>query len=1482
MNNLIALSLFNTASSGQAGLGADLLAAWASARTASANPQPVASGDPNAPRAPWAVGVSQPKDEALVESALGGAAFFDTGAAQFADAGVEGDYARLFALHSGLKKLSALAEALEADKLNGARRTRLEDVVTRGKEELDAFFKAETFSDVRVALGDRTDKAASKLGVPVQSEDYITGLIHKGGLTDKLLGLDPNAQFDIVVTNAAGATQHVAIDLAEMGSLPRSLGSVVNFINAELASAGAATRLQTVNQAPKTTKIFVAGRTIEKPYVGPPLYALKVDARAGEQIAFEAAAPRPAFYVVGETQSGARLIKLEDMLGTPGEPVRRARSAATEAPISAAAGFLGAGAPYAATPAEAWERNSFALVDEDADTATGTEAALAAAGEAQITVQFADGRNLSVTTAWRDETQEAWRTRAGESESAARLHDLAERLTQLLHEQGVSAGLDVWSDGDGLSGLSLYGTDFLKLTNLTIGAKQITLQNGRAPTGGLDGGLRAGVHARRFEAVAVAGASALFTEAQTLTITDARTAHAITVDGGEDGLSAADLALAFNAKLAELNLPARVALVDVAGQLTLQVDSSHEISAVATRLNESNFTAARIAPGAWVDGGLPITVAGAPTADFRRTWSASAGAPLTALGNEGALDIAITFETGAGDKVVTVAVSALERAGDPDPAPGQWASAFQARLDEALNAAGIYAASDSLAAITIAEDSGQRLKSVVVNGVTFDYAASAPAVLGGAFAAQRTFAADGLATTTTDTLASLTNDPIVSLTLDTIWGERTVTASLEAGDPRTLESAALRLNEALAAAGYDVGVEAADLAVGAGLRIVAGASSTIVRASGLALGGVEAPLTLDAIDATSHADDPIGAAAVATRAARGAAAIATAPGGSTAVAPSVNITGWFPGRAFDVALGDGAKVSGARASAVGADGAIYVVADLENLAGDQPVKGARDVALLKYDSAGKLLYTRTLGAADEAQGFALAVAADGRVAIAGAIEGALSGAGAAGGERDSFVTVFDAEGREAWTARRGAKADDEAAALAFADTGALIVIGRTSGSLSNQTALGGADAYVRGYSTAGAELFTRQFGGAGADGATALTLRTAGDAIEITTGGVESTRGIIRQFTYSTTTGLSTGATRDLGAFGAGAAIKSLVIDGAALYVGGAVRADHLTTGGLARVAVAGLEGFVARISTDLGSAAIDRTTYLGAAGGDSISTLKIVGGAVYAAGAAEGAIAGAQRKGATDGFLARLDEAGDIAWLRNFNTSGGTLRLTSLAVDPEGVSALDVFGLPRGAVAARDSTRLIDLTALRVGDELSISVNEGRARRITISKDDTLASLASRLDQALGARGDARIVRDGEVHRIELTARRGDAIFLSPGREGRDALAALGVDAGVISIRPTPDSPGGKGEIRAFGLGLSLSDLKVGDKDEARKAKIDISAALSILRQAYDALADPASLDKTDAEKAREQRLNGAAPAHIQAQYANYRAALLRLGGLI
>jgi len=524
------------------GVDANLLTAWAKAKAGVGVDTTTAAQDPNAPLAPvWTPGIS-PNDASLVQRALANRAFFDVDAKLYSDLGATGDYKRLFALYSGLTTLNALAGQAESGSLSKVERSRIEAQFTRGLTELQDFFAQQQFEDMRLAQADRVDAAQTTLALPVKSEDYTTGIVHRGALYETVSGLAANARFDIVATSAVGTQRRVEIDLAQMGSIPRTLGNVVGFINNKLSAAGASSRLETVDQTPKTTNLFVGGQVIQQRYSGPKQFALKVDVRAGERVALEPVAAQPAFYVVGDVTGGARLIKLSDTSEAAGQPHFLDRPGATADPIGAhvSTGYAGG----------AFEQRSNVMASADPNN---VEDALRAAGEAVMKLQFADGRTLSVSTAWRKGDQEAWRALAGQSNDAAMMGDLAERLNQLLHEQGVGARVEAWED-NGEHGLSVFGDESVKVSSLAIGAQNLQFETIYPP--GMVGGLRDGVFARRFEAAAVAGASELFIGNQTFAITAGATAHAITLDGGEEGMTAAELADALNVQLRKKSVAA--------------------------------------------------------------------------------------------------------------------------------------------------------------------------------------------------------------------------------------------------------------------------------------------------------------------------------------------------------------------------------------------------------------------------------------------------------------------------------------------------------------------------------------------------------------------------------------------------------------------------------------------------------------------------------------------------------------------------------------------------------------------------------------------------------------------------------------------------------------------------------------------------------------------------------------------------------------
>ncbi|MDP0919941.1 hypothetical protein Q6272_33420, partial [Klebsiella pneumoniae] len=75
-------------------------------------------------------------------------------------------------------------------------------------------------------------------------------------LTDEVAAFQGDVRFGVTVKTIAGS-QTVAIDLAEMGSTPRTMDAVLEHINGKLEAAGVQTRIhrQMIEAEPRTVKV---------------------------------------------------------------------------------------------------------------------------------------------------------------------------------------------------------------------------------------------------------------------------------------------------------------------------------------------------------------------------------------------------------------------------------------------------------------------------------------------------------------------------------------------------------------------------------------------------------------------------------------------------------------------------------------------------------------------------------------------------------------------------------------------------------------------------------------------------------------------------------------------------------------------------------------------------------------------------------------------------------------------------------------------------------------------------------------------------------------------------------------------------------------------------------------------------------------------------------------------------------------------------
>ncbi|WP_269514315.1 transcriptional regulator [Brevundimonas subvibrioides] len=766
-------------------------------------------------------------------------------------------------------------------------------------------------------------------------------------------------------------------------------------------------------------------------------------------------------------------------------------------------------------------------------------------------------------------------------------------------------------------------------------------------------------------------------------------------------------------------------------------------------------------------------------------------------------------------------------------------------------------------------------------------------------------------------VAAFAGDTRFSITIKVPSGQSTTTTSIaidlsELGStPRTLDAVTGFINGKLQAAGFQTRVGRDQIKAEPKTITVNGKPVTLpagpdkwalaIRGTSTETVGFTAPDTSDAVYVVQSAG---AAAQTTTTTVNGVKTTKTtvpaslvnqllkfqSDGGTAAMPTGGNVgeTHWVDGRLSQEKLPD--EVKTVRASAVGPDGSLWLVADVESGPTNQPIKGSQDVALLKYDTAGRLVATRTLGAASTASGFALAVDADGTVAVAGSVTGSLNTSTTDAGKTgevatvaDSFVTVFDKDGQEQWTQRRGARAADEATSVAFGANGVVYIGGRAKSAMTGSSPVGGWDGYVQAfkagepYPTAGIVAKTigqAQFGTGSDDGVDAVTV----DGSNLYTAGVENGRAVVRRFSLDAAGVPTLASTRDLGAIAG--EIAGLSVSNGKVILTGSSRDSGLSAGTTTRANSGGKDVFVAALSTNLVAAGTDRLTWYGQAGEDSAADVKVVDGKVWVTGIANRAV-DAKDTDPTKAYLTRLNPlTGAVEYTRTWSGEADQAKPMTLAVATNGASVLDRLGLPQGEIDQSDSKLLTAATSVRVGDRFYISpADGGRATAVTIDAKDTLATLARKISVAsagklkvtIASEGGAATGKDGEtttttggLQRLSITAKDGKTgAVLTSGETGRDALLGLGLSSGYIGVAA------GDTKTRTFGLGLP-SNLTLSNADAIKAAGEKLQGALKAVRDAYRGLAPQ---DTSASAK-------GAVPAYLTSQISNYQAALSRLTG--
>lgn len=585
-------------------------------------------------------------------------------------------------------------------------------------------------------------------------------------------------------------------------------------------------------------------------------------------------------------------------------------------------------------------------------------------------------------------------------------------------------------------------------------------------------------------------------------------------------------------------------------------------------------------------------------------------------------------------------------------------------------------------------------------------------------------------------------------------------------------------------------------------------------------------------------------------------------------------TDFVSGRVFNRSLAD--SITTVRATKAGTDGSIYVLADVGAKINGQAIKGEQDVALIKYDSAGNVLYTRTLGAAGKASGLSFDIASDGKVAVTGTVKGDLDSTLKAGrnDEADHFVTVFDAKGDELWTRSQRSSKADEGVSVAFGTDGRVHVSGRTQGMMPGSTTIpaAGWDNFVSSYEADGDLQGTTIFGSAGEDQPGAMTLN--GNTLYVA--GSENGHGVIRSFDVSGTKPALI-STRDLGPLTGG--ISAIAVDGGKLVIAGNTRNPALGIATVTRAHSGGVDQFAAKLNLDLAATPDETLAYFGSNKDEGATVATISGGKVWFAGQSNGEIAGIRplvtlNKDAKDAYVARVNiDNGAVEWTKRFSGKDEIVAPQAIAVMANGVSALDRLGLGSGEVGRVPDTKLLTaVTSVRAGDQFFIqNTKTGSKTKVEIAANETLESLQKKVASAAGFRAKVEIdskTTDGTSRLKISSVSRETPIALVKGPVGRDALEALGFVEGTLQAKPANTKV--KVDPSA---GLNLpSDLTIDNKLAVKEANLALTGAQSSIRSFFNKLINP------DAGNAKA--ISGTAPAYLTKQISRYQDALNRLGG--
>jgi hypothetical protein len=369
-----------------------------------------------------------------------------------------------------------------------------------------------------------------------------------------------------------------------------------------------------------------------------------------------------------------------------------------------------------------------------------------------------------------------------------------------------------------------------------------------------------------------------------------------------------------------------------------------------------------------------------------------------------------------------------------------------------------------------------------------------------------------------------------------------------------------------------------------------------------------------------------------------------------------------------------------------------------------PYSGGGDTFVGRYDSSGKLVWVRQLGA--NGQDVARGVSADrlGNVFIVGDTGAPTGAGGPTAGLIDTYVAKYDASGTLHWVRQLGTAQHDVGFSISADGLGNVYLSGLTEGTLAG-TYAGNGDAFVSKYDVEGNRLWVRQFGTAAQDGSRGVAADVLGNVyLAIST---EGDLGGSNQggFDVALSKLDPTGNLVWTKQFGTSGDDRSRSVSTDPM---GNVYTAGFTTGSLGGPNAGGYDAFVSKHDASgnllwarqLGTSLDEGCCVLGNPDSNTVSVATDNLGNVYLGSFTKGSFG--PNSGAGEPFVAKYDATGNLHWIEQF-ALGASQVANSVSPDGLGNVYVSLLVRPTGNVLGGGPARIAkfsdDAPVLPAGD---------------------------------------------------------------------------------------------------------------------------------------------------------------------------------------